>query len=274
MILDTHWDSIEDDYFDKAGFVYKIINNVNGRAYIGRKYFYKKSGKALIESDWKDYTSSSEELNKDLKRIGKDKFSFIVLAVCKDRIETNYLEVAMQINANVLTETLQDGSLAFYNKNIMSKYFQTKEPGTEEHKARCENISKALKKLYSNGYTHPMKGKTHPNKGKSLPQTAPKTNNAGTLWYTNGEVNVVVRKNQEIPDGFVRGLTKRKKYVNSVIQNAKNEYEKNPKKCLICGKPITFRSKRNDCCGKVCQGKLQSNFLKEQISKGKHPFIK
>ena len=37
-----------------------------------------------IETDWKIYTSSSNELNSDIKNIGKDKFKFEILKLLQN----------------------------------------------------------------------------------------------------------------------------------------------------------------------------------------------
>ena len=69
------FDGIEftsDDIKDFQGFVYIIINTLNKKKYIGRKYFYdvrkvpKKRNKKRTESNWKSYWGSSEELQKDV----------------------------------------------------------------------------------------------------------------------------------------------------------------------------------------------------------------
>ena len=69
-----------DDIGDYYGFVYRIINNINKKEYIGRKYFVQKrkpkGGKRKVtsESDWKRYYGSSDELKQDIKDLGRDTF--------------------------------------------------------------------------------------------------------------------------------------------------------------------------------------------------------
>jgi len=49
---------------DNFGFVYEITNKLNGRSYIGRKYFWSfrtpkgKKRKVKSESDWRNYYGS------------------------------------------------------------------------------------------------------------------------------------------------------------------------------------------------------------------------
>ena len=65
---------------DNVGFVYLIMNSTNGKKYIGKKQM--KSVKKLkplkgrknkrhfdIETDWKTYTSSSNDLNVDIEKL-------------------------------------------------------------------------------------------------------------------------------------------------------------------------------------------------------------
>lgn len=58
-----------------AGFVYNITNLTNGMKYLGKKVFYfnrKVKGKRTkVESDWRDYFGSNEELLKDVSALRK-----------------------------------------------------------------------------------------------------------------------------------------------------------------------------------------------------------
>lgn len=117
-----HWTTnllIEEDKLP-YGFIYIITNLVNGKKYIGKKQM--KSVKKLkplkgkknkrhfdIETDWKTYTSSSNELNQDLKDLGKDNFKFEIVHLCDSKFELAYYEAKKQFEADVL---LKEG---FYN---------------------------------------------------------------------------------------------------------------------------------------------------------------
>jgi hypothetical protein len=82
------------------GFVYLITNKQTGRMYIGKKNFYStktvqvnnKKKKKKVESDWKNYWSSSEELKKDVKELGADLFTREIIHLCKSKGVLNYLE--------------------------------------------------------------------------------------------------------------------------------------------------------------------------------------
>ena len=96
-----------------VGFVYQITNTTNGRMYIGKKLpEFKKSRPPLkgrvnkrrykVESDWKDYFGSSDALNEDIEKIGKDKFKREILFYCKSKAELSYIEAREQFARKVL----------------------------------------------------------------------------------------------------------------------------------------------------------------------------
>lgn len=104
---------IEDIPVGCIGFVYLITNLTNNRKYIGKKLAqFKKSkpplkGKKLrrkytVESDWKDYWSSSETLKADVETLGKDKFTREILFWCTSKAELSYLEAKEQFDRRVL----------------------------------------------------------------------------------------------------------------------------------------------------------------------------
>ena len=115
------------DYF---GFVYLIQNNINGRRYIGRKYLWQfrtpkgKKRKVKSESDWKNYYGSCPELKEDIKKYGRENFSRTILSLHKTKGKTNYEETRQLFTNNVLTESLDTGEPAFYNSNILSRYYR------------------------------------------------------------------------------------------------------------------------------------------------------
>jgi hypothetical protein len=115
------------DYF---GFVYLIENKLNNRKYIGRKYLWQfrtpkgKKRKVKSESDWKNYYGSCPELKEDIDKIGRENFSRTILSLHKTKGKTNYEETRQLFVNNVLTESLDSGVPAFYNSNVMSRYFR------------------------------------------------------------------------------------------------------------------------------------------------------
>ena len=54
------------------------------------------------ESDWKSYTSSSNELNSDILKYGKDKFIFKIIRACDSKWALAYYEAKEQFDRDVL----------------------------------------------------------------------------------------------------------------------------------------------------------------------------
>lgn len=114
---------------DCVGFVYLITNTATGRKYIGKKLSkfskttYKvvklKNGtkkrkkiKSKIDSDWRTYYGSNDELNKDVELLGVDKFTREILYLCKSKAECSYIEAREQFRHQVLE------SADYYNGQI------------------------------------------------------------------------------------------------------------------------------------------------------------
>ena len=111
------------------GFVYLITNTTNDRKYIGKKLTqFKRSKKPLkgrtnkrrytVESDWKDYYGSSDELTADVEKLGKDKFTCEIMFWCKSKSELSYIEAREQFTHKVLE------SKQWYNGHIRVRVHQ------------------------------------------------------------------------------------------------------------------------------------------------------
>lgn len=91
-------------------FVYLITNLTSGRKYIGKKLFWftktkvikGKKKKIKSESDWKDYWSSSDEVNKDVELLGKENFIREILHMCPNKGTASYFEAKEQMINEVL----------------------------------------------------------------------------------------------------------------------------------------------------------------------------
>jgi len=111
------------------GFVYLITNTTNKRKYIGKKLTqFKRSKKPLkgrtnkrrytVESDWRDYYGSSDELTADIELLGKDKFKREILYWCSSKSELSYIEAREQFTHKVLE------SKQWYNGHIRVRVHQ------------------------------------------------------------------------------------------------------------------------------------------------------
>ena len=121
---------LSEDIDDLYGFVYLITNKINGRKYIGRKYFWSfrkppgKKRRVKKESDWKKYYGSCPELKEDIERLGRQNFSRTILSLHKTPGKTNFEETRQLFINGVLTESLDSGVPAYYNSNTLSRYFR------------------------------------------------------------------------------------------------------------------------------------------------------
>ncbi len=121
---------LSEDIDGLYGFVYCITNIQSGRKYIGRKYFVqkRKSGsskrKRTSESNWKAYYGSSKELAEDRKLLGNGNFRREIISLHPTAGKTNYEETKQLFLNNVLQETLDDGTPAYYNSNILGRYYK------------------------------------------------------------------------------------------------------------------------------------------------------
>lgn len=98
---------------DTFGFLYEITNKATNKKYIGKKQCfmrikrkplkgYKRNRISKSESDWKNYTSSSKELNEDIEKYGKNVFEFKIIRTCNSKWSLAYYEIKEQIDKNVL----------------------------------------------------------------------------------------------------------------------------------------------------------------------------
>lgn len=95
------------------GFIYLITNTLTQKKYIGKKQMLTVQkrrplkGKvnkrhSIVETDWKTYTGSCNELNKDIEQMGKDKFTFEIIQFCNSKSELAYYEAKEQFSREAL----------------------------------------------------------------------------------------------------------------------------------------------------------------------------
>jgi hypothetical protein len=114
---------------DCIGFVYLITNKSSGRKYIGKKLAKfskttqktvklkngtkkKKKIRSKVDSDWREYYGSNDQLNKDVAALGTDNFTREILYFCKSKAECSYVEAREQFTNKVLE------SADWYNGHI------------------------------------------------------------------------------------------------------------------------------------------------------------
>ena len=126
---------------DCVGFVYIITNKATNRMYIGKKLAKfskttyktvklkngtkkKKKIRSKIDSDWREYYGSSDELNKDVLKLGKENFHREILFFCKSKAECSYIEAREQFSRKVLeSEQYYNGQISIrtHKSHILGK---------------------------------------------------------------------------------------------------------------------------------------------------------
>ena len=112
---------------DNVGFIYLITNTINGRKYVGQKGFWTRKTKITkgvkkkikVESDWRDYYGSCQELLNDISELGKENFTREILSLHKAKGVMNYVESKMQFDLKVLE------SDEYYNRIINCRINQS-----------------------------------------------------------------------------------------------------------------------------------------------------
>ncbi len=95
------------------GFVYQLTEIDTNKKYIGKKNFWKpkvlpinktrkRRVRTRVESDWKDYYGSSNEVRQLVEQHGKERFKREILKLCKTKGEMSYYEAKLQFDHNVL----------------------------------------------------------------------------------------------------------------------------------------------------------------------------
>lgn len=113
-----HWKGRTPDPMNKFGFIYEIHNLKDDRRYIGKKNFwFKNSKKKTIvkdmnnpkfdlkewrKSDWMNYVGSCKPLKEDIKKHGKDNFTFTMLSQWRSANALRFVEARLQWTRRVL----------------------------------------------------------------------------------------------------------------------------------------------------------------------------
>ena len=101
---------IVEEFGNYIGFVYMITCLRTNKRYIGKKNFYFAKSKQVkgkkkrykVESDWKDYFGSNDELNHQVNIFGQDQFKREILRFCESKGEMSYFEAKYQFQYEVL----------------------------------------------------------------------------------------------------------------------------------------------------------------------------
>lgn len=134
-----HWngkqiEEIPEEFKEHQSFVYLITNKVNKKRYVGFKTivsrrFKSVKGKkksALVESDWRTYFSSSQELLHDVGVYGRGNFLREIIAFTVNKGVGKYYEAEEQFRRGVISnhhEEYYNGIVNLrLNHNLVKQY--------------------------------------------------------------------------------------------------------------------------------------------------------
>lgn len=145
-----------------VGFVYEITNTGNSKKYIGKKILYSAKKKLVngrnkhykVESDWKKYYGSSEEIKNDVKTFGKKSFKRKIIHLCKDKSSMSYLEMKeIFYNDALLKENYYNGwvTCRINKKNLKGisinehwNQSESRDERIEQDRSSCEILEHSL----------------------------------------------------------------------------------------------------------------------------------
>jgi hypothetical protein len=95
------------------GFVYIIYDTVNNKKYIGKKNFWttkklpplkgkKNKRHVKVETDWRDYYGSNNEIKSIIAKNGISQFRREILVMCENKVTMSYWETKLQFEHDVL----------------------------------------------------------------------------------------------------------------------------------------------------------------------------
>lgn len=105
----------------KYGFIYEITNLLNNRKYIGFKVYSK---------GWEKYMGSSKLLARDIKKMGVENFSRVILEECNSLEELQSREIFYLTTNNVIER--ED----YYNQSIPHPKFRRLKGNSHSNKGR------------------------------------------------------------------------------------------------------------------------------------------
>lgn len=201
------------------GFIYLIENTLNGRKYIGKKSFWsrrkqKATGRRkTLESDWRLYFSSSDEIKAEIKVIGSEYFKRTILRLCKTKKEMSFHEQKEQWDNKVL-ETDE-----YYNTNIAGKYFVFEQRiyFSEKEKVIIDGKNNEWRKIHSENMKRLWAEMSDEDRAKKSEQTS--------IYLTKywEEYRLGLHPERKSTKGMTRSAEKKKKLSDRVITKKHRE---------------------------------------------------
>lgn len=137
MTENTYWkyngsivNTIEDFPIGTIGFVYEIVNTIEGWRYVGKKSLYsvrtlpplkgtKRKRKVTKESDWVKYYSSNTYIKDYIKTKGEIGIHREILMLCRTKKLLTYYE-----NKYLYCKSVIEPNSIYLNDNISGKLFK------------------------------------------------------------------------------------------------------------------------------------------------------
>ena len=195
------------------GYIYLIVNNVNGKTYVGKRMFRSKNQKW----DTDNYMGSGHYLKRSQNKDGIENFEKFLIAYTyseEDACEKEKLWIAEYRKRGKAEYNIADGGqgglIGTWTEERRKKMSESKKGSHYKGSPRSEeakrNISEAHKGLHPSEETR--KKMSEARKGIQFSEEhIKKLSEAkkGRHWYTNGVDSVLAL---ECPEGYIKGRTK------------------------------------------------------------------
>lgn len=197
-------------------FIYKTINLINNRFYIGMH-----STNNINDG----YLGSGNRLNNEIRKYGKDNFKIEILEFCQNRDELIKREkeiVTISLLNEELCLNLTPGGLGGFNPNSITKEARQKCSNTMKIRGTCNGWKNVSASACKNGklFTLGMLGKKHSKETKeklSKTKIGKNNNQFGKRKFINPQNINEYLITKDKPTGFIS-----KKEFNELKKNKKN----------------------------------------------------
>lgn len=207
-----------------CGFVYLVtcLHPDEARRYIGRKFFFSKFGvkSKQKESDWRTYKTSSSHVTTAINKFGEEYFTFEILQLFKTKGGVVSGEVEAMWDARVLHTKLEDGTPAYWNRQIAGVRFIAKETVSDETRSKLRQAwDNPGRKQNMSLFAKKMANKPE-NKARLIARNKSGINRKIEDWQMlqvfelleDGASHATISKLTGIPSGTIAGSLSRRSY--------------------------------------------------------------
>jgi hypothetical protein len=195
--------------------VYRTVNTINGRFYIG-----------VHQTNHLDdfYIGSGVLLKTAVRKYGKENFTREIIKICETEEEMFRMEEELVVtnDENPMSYNVATGGRSGGN-NRRAFLMKT---DSEYRTTVIENIKCGLQKYKEKNGHLPFEGSQHTEKVKRRIGEHNKTHTGGTgfsgkMWVFDPQTNknLVLNKDEQIPEGYVKGKYQKPKNNEDCVQN-------------------------------------------------------